>query len=112
MPHEAADLALQPQRLLLRGFGELFLEGVFLSSVAFFFAFMVAFAFCHGSAFACFVQGDGVCLVNFTLRTVCCDFFRNVHFFHDQLCIKKTCAFLYFFACYGGLVAGSCVWFV
>jgi len=105
VPHETADLALQPQCLLFRGFGEFFLERVFLSTVAFFFAFVVAFTHCHGSAFACFVQGDGVSLMNFTFRTVCCDFFGNVHLIHDQLCIKKTCVFLYFFALLCVLVA-------
>lgn len=69
-----------------------------MSAVAFFFAFVVAFAYCHGSAFACLVKGDLMCLVSFTFWAIRGYFFGNVHGFHYQLSIKKTCTLLYLFA--------------
>jgi hypothetical protein len=80
--HVTANLAFKAQSLLLGGFGEFLLEGIFLSSVTFFFACVVAFAFCHGAAFAWFVKGHCVCLVSFTFWAVRGDFFWNVHVFH------------------------------
>lgn len=81
-----------------------------MSAIAFFFAFVVAFAYRHGSAFACLVEGDLMCLVSFTLWAICGYFFGNVHGFHYQLSIKKTCALLYFFATRGVLVGASVVY--
>jgi hypothetical protein len=43
--HVAADFALNPHGLFFGCFGEFSLERIFLSAVAFFFSFMVAFAF-------------------------------------------------------------------
>jgi hypothetical protein len=43
--HEATDFAFYAESLFFGGFGELFLEGVFLSSVTLFFSFVVALAF-------------------------------------------------------------------
>ena len=96
MIHVVAGLTLEAQGLLLGGFGELFLKRIFLSAVPFFFSIVMAFTFCHGAAFAGFVEGDSVSLMNFTFWTVSLYFFRNVHGI-DQLCIKETYAFLYFF---------------
>ena len=79
------------------GFRELSLQRIFLSTVTFLFSCVVAFAFGEGSAFSRLVEGYTVKLVSFTFWTVSFDFFGNVHGF-DQLCIRGTYAFLYFFA--------------
>jgi hypothetical protein len=81
------------------------LQWVFLSTVAFFFSGVVAFAFCHGSAFSGFVEADLVSLMLLAFGTVRGYFFWNVHVFHYQLSIKKTLAFLYLFAIQTLLVA-------
>ena len=107
MAHEIANFAFKAQSLFLGGFSELFLQCVFLSTVAFFFACVVAFAMCHSSAFSRFVQGHCMNLMLLTFRAVRCDFFRNVHVIHYQLSINKTCAFLYLFALFSGLVAAA-----
>ncbi len=57
---------------------------------------MGSFALCECSAFAGFVEAYSVNSVTFTFRTVCVDFFRNVHVNHDQLPIRETHSFLYF----------------
>ena len=44
MVHVVAGLAFEAQRLFLGGLGEFMLQRIFLSAVAFFFAFVVAFA--------------------------------------------------------------------
>ncbi len=97
MPHVIADFAFEAQSLFFGCFGEFALEWIFLSTVTLLFAFVVAFAFCEGSAFARFVEGYTVKLVSFTFWTVSLYFFGNVHGIY-QLCIRETHAFLYFFA--------------
>ncbi len=79
MAHVAADFALKAQGLFFGGFAEFPLERVFLSTVAFFFAFVVAFTFREGSAFSSLVEADGVSSVSFTFWAVSCDFFGNIH---------------------------------
>ncbi len=69
-----------------------------MSAVTLLFSCVVAFAFGECAAFSRLVEGYTVNLMNFTFGTVSLDFFGNVHGF-DQLCIKETYAFLYFFAC-------------
>jgi hypothetical protein len=51
----AADFAFDAQSLFFGCFGEFSLEGIFLSAIAFFFSFMMAFAFGQGSALSCLV---------------------------------------------------------
>ena len=79
MAHVTADFAFKAQGLFFGGFGEFALKRVFLSAVAFFFAFVMAFAFGEGSAFSSLVQANGVSLVSFTFWAVRVDFFGNVH---------------------------------
>jgi hypothetical protein len=62
-------------------FGEFSLERIFLSAVAFFFAFVVAFAFGECSALSSLVQAYGVSLVSFAFWAVRADFFGDVHVF-------------------------------
>jgi hypothetical protein len=45
VPHVTADLALKPQSLFFGGFGEFALKRIFLSTVALFLSFVMAFAF-------------------------------------------------------------------
>jgi hypothetical protein len=77
--HVTADFALQPQRLLLCGFGELALKRIFLSAVTLLFPFVMPFTFRHVTAFSRLVQTNRVNLMNLTLRTVSPDFLGNVH---------------------------------
>ena len=79
MAHVAADFAFYAQGLFFGGFGELALQRIFLSAVAFFFALVVAFAFGECSAFSCLVEANGVSLVGLAFWAVRADFFGNVH---------------------------------
>ena len=72
------------------------LQRILLSAVTFLLAFVVSFASGECSAFACLVEAYTVNLMNFTFWTVSLYLFGNVHDF-NQLCIKETYAFLYFF---------------
>ena len=81
MAHVAADFAFYTQGLFFGGFGELALQRIFLSAVAFFFALVVAFAFGECSAFSCLVQAYGVNLMCFAFWAVRADFFGNIHVF-------------------------------
>jgi hypothetical protein len=67
-----------------------------LSTVAFFFACVGAFADCECAAFASFVEGYSVDCVMLTFRTVSVYFFRNVHVIHYQLPNKETHLLIYF----------------
>lgn len=97
MSHVAADFALYSKGLFLRGFGELSLKRIFLSAVTSFFSSVSSFTFRQSAAFSCLVQGDSVNLMSLAMRTVCPDFFGNIHGYLYQLSIKETHAFLYFF---------------
>jgi hypothetical protein len=77
--HVTADFAFKAQGLFFGSFGKFALKRVFLSAVAFLFAFVMAFAFGEGSAFSSLVQANGVSLVSFTFWAVCGDFFWNIH---------------------------------
>ena len=79
MTHVATDFAFKPQGLLLGGLTEFPLEGIFLSTIAFLFAFVVAFTFRESSSFSSLVQANSVSSVSFTFWTVSCDFFGNIH---------------------------------
>jgi hypothetical protein len=88
--HVTANFAFQAQSLFLGGFGEFFLQRETLSTVAFFFAGVVAFAFSHSAAFTCFVQGHSVSLMLLAFGAVRRYFFRNVHVFTFQRTNKNT----------------------
>jgi hypothetical protein len=77
--HVSADFALKPQGLFLGGFGEFSLKRIFLSAVAAFFSFVVAFAFRQCAAFTCLVQAYGVSLMLLAFWAVRGDFFGNIH---------------------------------
>lgn len=97
MSHVAAGLAFEAESLFFGGFGEFLLQRETLSTVAFFFAFVVAFTFCHGSSLSSLVQGDCVCFVSFTFWAVRSYFFGNVHVYSLPDSIMKTSTLLYFF---------------
>jgi hypothetical protein len=98
LEHVAAFFTFEAQGLFFGGFGEFVLKRVFLSAVALFFSFVVAFAFGQGSAFSSLVEAYGVNLMSFTLWTVCTDLFGNVHAVSlFGFAIEKTFALLYFF---------------
>jgi transcriptional antiterminator len=95
--HVTADFAFNPQSLFFGCFGEFSLERIFLSAVASFFSFMVAFAFRQGSTLSSLVQGDRVNLVNLASRTERPNFFRNIHVNHYQLCNRENIRILILF---------------
>jgi hypothetical protein len=104
MSHEIAYFAFQTKSLLFGGFGEFLLQRILLSTVAFLFTCVMTLTFCHSSAFPRFVKGYCMNPMLLTFRAVRSYFFRNVHCFHYQLSIKKTCAFLYLFAIFHKLI--------
>jgi hypothetical protein len=97
VPHVVADFAFEAQGLFFGCFREFSLQWIFLSTITLLFAFVVAFAFGEGTAFARLVEGYTVNLMSLTFGTVSLYFFWNVHDIY-QLCIRETYAFLYFFA--------------
>jgi hypothetical protein len=98
MAHVPADFALQFNRLLFGCLGELSLKRIFLPTIPPFFPqTVVAFPFGHGPAFPSLIESDGMNLMLFTPWTVRLHFLRNIHFIHDQLCIKEAAHILILF---------------
>ena len=98
MTHITANLALQLERLLLRCLGKLSLKRIFLPTISPFLPqTVVAFPFGHRSTFPSLIESDRMNLMLFTPGTVRLHFLRNIHFIHDQLCIKEAAHVLILF---------------
>ncbi len=92
-----ANLALQLQSLLFSRLCKFSLKRILLPTITFLFLFMTTLALSQGSPFPSLVKSNGVNLMLLTFRTIRSDFLWNIHFNHDQLCLKKTHRLLYFF---------------
>ena len=79
MPHETADLTLEPQCLLLRGLGKLLLKRVLLSAVSMLLSLMLALAQSHSAAFSRLVDRYCVSLLSLASWTVSIDFLGRFH---------------------------------
>ena len=90
MSHKTANFAFEAKGLLFCRLGKLSLERVPLPAVASLLPAMVPLTLCQSSPLSSFVQSYRMNLMRLTLRAIRPNFFGNIQFNHDQLCIKKN----------------------